>query len=75
MSAIEITNFFVECPYCNKHNQISTRHAFVNQSSMNVTLCYPEDGGCDNYFAYKLDIKVQSQTYTITKHHKIWEGM
>ena len=65
MSAIEITNFFVECPYCNRRIQISTKWAYVNQYSMNTILCFPEEGGCDKYFAYKLDIKVQSQSYKI----------
>ena len=75
MSAIEITTFHVVCPYCKYRMLVFADNLPVDRWGMNIILCCPEEGGCDNYFAYKLDIKVQSQTYTITKPHRIWEGM
>ena len=69
MSAKELKSFYigflVECPYCNFKNGVFTGRIPVDQHGMNVLLCGIEDGGCDKWFAYKLDIKVQSQSYKI----------
>jgi hypothetical protein len=32
---------------------------------MNIFMCDPTDGGCDKYFFYKVDVKVQSESYKI----------
>ena len=67
MSAINVYSFFIDCPYCNFRNKIGNLGSRTNidQYGMNIHCCDLEEGGCDNYFAYKLDIKVQSQSYKI----------
>ena len=65
MSAIEVHTFKVSCPYCNQIWTISTKHRTVDQHRMNVYLCDLDEDGCDKYFGYKLDIKVQSESYKI----------
>ena len=65
MSAINVYFFFVDCPYCNFRNKVNSKANIIDQYGMNVLCCNLEEGGCDKYFAYKLDIKVQSQSYKI----------
>ena len=65
MSAIEIKSFFVECPYCEFKLRIFAENVPVDQYSMNILCCDPTDGGCDKWFAYKLNINVQSESYRI----------
>jgi len=62
---MKIGHFFVTCPYCGTRNQINPNNPDVKQYGMNVELCYPDNGGCDKYFAYKVDVRVVSESYKI----------
>ncbi len=55
----------VKCPYCGA--QVPERgDAFA----MNIGLCYPEDGGCDKYFAFKIEKTVNVRTHKIEGQEK-----
>jgi len=62
---IEINEVHVQCPYCNTQIKIDTNLIKVFKYGMNILLCPVEEGGCDRYFAFKLNIAINAKSYKI----------
>lgn len=57
----------VKCPYCGHEQNCNVDKAVGHE----VTLCYPEDGGCDNYYAvfWKASLSATTGTINIGKNN------
>jgi len=63
---MNILYIHVECPYCGTTQHINTDIVKnVSQYGLNLTLCYPEEGGCDRYFVYRINASITSKSYKI----------
>ena len=54
----------VKCPMCGHINKLDLNEGeVIFPGKPFVTLCYPEDGGCDNYFVVVVHMKITAAGY------------
>jgi len=53
----------VDCPYCKAKNVVSVAPQFTDTV---LIACDVENGGCDNIFAVKTELKIAATVYMVS---------
>ena len=54
----------VKCPMCGHINKLELdEEEVVLPEKPFIRLCYPEDGGCDNYFVVVIHMKITADAF------------
>ena len=61
----------VKCPMCGHINKLDLKDGEeVFPGKPFITLCYPEEGGCDRYFVVVVRIKITANAYAYNDEDK-----
>jgi len=56
----------IECPYCGRKQKHSINPSLPR--NIEIVLCEPEEGGCDNYFAVGSKVEVDIKVFELKEN-------